>query len=82
MHTHAHTRGNQSRLEDEEEWIRKLEDGIWKATKQNNKKKKGNKNENRLRELSDIIKRNSICISGIPEGEERERREQKAYLKK
>lgn len=31
------------------------------------------KNQNKLSELSNIIKHNNICIIGIPEGEESER---------
>ena len=36
-------------------------------------------NENRLREVSDSIKHNNICIIGIPEEEEREKGAQHVF---
>ena len=38
------------------------------------------KNENRLKELSDIIKHNITCITMVPEG--KRERKQKIHLKK
>lgn len=49
---------------------------------QEKEKKKTHKNENRLRELSNTSKRSNSCIIGTPEGGEREKGEQKMYLKK
>ena len=37
-------------------------------------------NEQSLREFQDNIKRTNICIIGVPEGEERERRGQKKII--
>ena len=68
--------GMNSRLEEAEEQISDLEDRVMESNQVNSKKQ--NKNENRLRELSDIIKHNTICDIEIPE----ERRRQKTYLKK
>ena len=52
---------------------------LW-PRRQNNEKqstwtveRKITKSEDRLREFSDIINHNSICILGIPGGEEREK---------
>jgi len=51
------------------------------ATKQNikikNEKKK--KNEDSLRDLWDDIKHTNICIIGVPEGEERQKRPEKIF---
>ena len=38
--------------------------------------------EGKIREISDTIKQNNIRIIGIPEEEERQREEQKAYWSK
>ena len=41
------------------------------------KEKRVKKNKDSLRDLWDNIKRNNICIIGVPEGEERERERQR-----
>ena len=38
-----------------------------------NKEKRMKRNEDSLRDLWDNIKHNNICITGVPEGEEREK---------
>ena len=40
------------------------------------------KNEERLRNLQDILKRSNIRIIGLPEGEERKNKKLKTYLNK
>ena len=47
-----------------------------------NKKKGMKRNEDSLRDLWDNIKHNNIRIIGVPEGEERERKDQRKYLKR
>ena len=59
-------------LEEVEEQISDLEDIIMENNQWDSKKKNNNKIENRLKELSNIIKCNNIHILGIPE-EEREK---------
>ena len=44
--------------------------------------KKKKKNEDSLRNLWDDIKHTNICIIGVPEGEERERKDLRKYLKR
>ena len=46
------------------------------------KEKRLLKNEDSLRDLWENIKHTNIHSIGIPEGEERDRKEQKTYLKK
>ena len=43
-----------------------------KTTNQNNNKKKIQKKEDSISSLSDKFKRSNICITGMPEGEEKE----------
>ena len=40
------------------------------------------KNEERLRNLQDILKRSNIWITGVPEGEEEEQKTENLYLNK
>ena len=47
-----------------------------------NKEKRMKRNEDSLRDLWDNIKHNNICITGVPEREERERKDQRKYLKR
>ena len=49
----------------------------------NRRKKKNEKNEDRLRDLWDNIKRTNICTIGVPEreGEEREKGPEKIFEK-
>ena len=44
-----------------------------------NKEKRMKRNEDSLRDLWDNIKRNNICIIGVPEGEEREKGPEKIF---
>ena len=52
------------------------------ATEQNIKIKNEKKNEDSLRDLWDDIKHTNICIIGVPEGEEREKRPEKIFEEK
>ena len=45
-----------------------------------NKEKRMKRYEDSLRDLWDNIKRNNIRIIGVPEGEERERKDLRKYL--
>ena len=61
-------------IEEAEKRIGELEDKIMEKEEAEKKRyKKIQEYEGRLRELSDIIKRNNVCIIGIPEEEDRER---------
>ena len=54
-----------------EDLISELEDKVEKSTQnEQEKEKRLRKNEEGLREMQDNMKRNSIVIIGIPEGEE------------
>ena len=66
--------GINSRITETEERISDLGDRIveFTATEQN-KEKEVKRNEDSLRDLWDNIKRNNICIIGVPGGEEREK---------
>ena len=44
-----------------------------------NKEKRMKRNEDSLRDFWDNIKRNNICIIGVPEGEEREKGPEKIF---
>ena len=46
---------------------------------QSGKEKRMKRNEDRLRDLWDNIKRNNICIIGVPAGEEREKGPKKIF---
>ena len=62
-----------SRLDEAEDRISKLEDEVEKNTqKEQEKEKRLRENKEVLREMQDNMKRNNICIIGIPEGEEEE----------
>ena len=47
-----------------------------------NREKRMKRNEDRLRDLWDNIKSNNIGIIGVPEEEERERKDLRKYLKR
>ena len=47
-----------------------------------NREKKMKRNGDSLRDLWDNIKHTNICIIGAPEGEEREKRDLRKYLKR
>ena len=68
------------RLDDTEEQIRDLEDRVVEITEAEQEKKK--KKRDRLRDLWYNIKHTNILIIRVPEGEERERKRQRTYLKK
>ena len=68
--------GINSRITEAEEQINDLEDRMVEFTAvEQNKEKRMKRNEDSLRDLWDNIKRNNICIIGVPEGEERKTRE-------
>ena len=75
--------GLNSRVEDKEEWISKLDKRLEEMTQAEKKKEKRIKqNENSLRELYDNIKHTNIHIIGVPDGEERDIKGQRINLKK
>ena len=72
--------GINSRINEEEEWISDLEDRMVEFTAvEQNKEKRTKRNEDSLRNLWDNIKRNNICIMGVPEGEDREKGPEKIF---
>ena len=67
--------GINSRITEAEERISDLEDRMVEITvAEQNTEKSMKRNEDSLRDLWDNIKCNNMCIIGIPEGEEREKR--------
>ena len=52
------------------------------TTTEQNIEKRMKRNEDRLRDLRDNIKHTNICNIGVPEGEERERKDLRIYLKR
>ena len=67
----------------EAEWINDLEDRMVEVTgTEQNIEKRMKRNEDSLRDLWDNIKCTNICIIGAPEGEERERKDLRKYLKR
>ena len=68
--------GANSRITETEEWIRDVEDRMVEFTAaEQNKEKRMKRNEDSLRDIWDNIKRNNIRIIGVPEGEEREKKQ-------
>ena len=66
--------GINSRIADAEEQISDLEDTMVEFTAvEENKEKRMKRNEDSLRDLWDNIKHTNIRITGVPEGEEREK---------
>ena len=63
--------GINSRLNDTEEWITKLEDRVVEITATEEKTKKNKWNEDSLRDLWNNIKCTNIHIIEVTEGEER-----------
>ena len=75
--------GINSRITEAEEWISDLKDRVVEFTAvEQNKEKRMKRNEDTLRDLWDNIKRTNIRIMGVPEGEERERKDLRKYLKR
>ena len=75
--------GINSRITEAEERISDLEDRMVEFTAmEQNKEKRKKRNEDSLRDLWDNIKHTNICIIGVPEGEERERKDPRKYLKR
>ena len=71
-----------SRLDEAEDRISELEDKVEKTTqKEQEKEKRLRNNEEVLKELQNNIKRNNICIIGIPDGEEEEQGIEKLFEK-
>ena len=68
-------------IEEAEERIDELEDKIMGKDQAEKEIKKIPEYERRIRELSDAIKQNNICIIGTPE-RKRERKGLKVYLNK
>ena len=70
--------GINSRITEAEERTTDLEDRMVEFTAaEQSKEKRMKRNEDSLRDLWDNIKRNNICITGVPEGEEREKGHEK-----
>ena len=67
--------GFKSRPDQAEESISELKDKSFEIveSEEQNKEKRIKRKEDSLRDLRDNIKHNSICIVGVPEGEEREK---------
>ena len=72
--------GINSRITEAEERTSDLEDRMVEFTAaEQTKEKRIKRNEGSLRDLQDNIKRNNICIIGVPEGEEREKGPEKIF---
>ena len=75
--------GISSRITEAEEQISDLEDRMVEFTAmEQNKEKRMKRNEDSLRDLWDNNKYTSIHIIEVPEGEDRERRNPRKYLKR
>ena len=75
--------GINSRITEAEERISDLEDRMVEFTAvEQSKEKRMKRNEDSLRDLWENIKHINIPIIGVPEGEERERKDQRKYLKR
>ena len=75
--------GINSRITEEEEQRSDLENRMVEFTAmEQNKEKRMKRNEDSLRDLWDNIKHNNIRMIGVPEGEERERKDPRKYLKR
>ena len=69
-----------SRIQEAEERISEVEDRVVEIMDAEQKREKRLKrNEERLRELWDNVKRTNIHIIGVPEGEEREKETEKIF---
>ena len=75
--------GINRRITETEERISDLEDRMVEFTAvEQNKENRMKRNKDSLRELWHNIKRNNIHIIGVPEGEEKERKDPRKYLKR
>ena len=75
--------GINSRITEAEEQINDLEDRTVEITAmQQSIEKRMKRNEDSLRDIWDNIKHPNICIIGVPEGEETEKRDLRKYLKR
>ena len=72
-----------SRITEAEAQINSLEERMVEITAtEQNIEKRMKRNEYSLRDLWDNIKCINICVIGVPEGEERERKDLRKYLKR
>ena len=72
--------GINSVITEAEEWISDLENRMVEFTAaEQNKEKRMKRNEDNLRDLWDNIKRNNICIIGVPEEEGRVKGPEKIF---
>ena len=72
--------GINSRITEAEERVSDLEDRMVEFTAvEQTKEKRMKRNEDSLRDLWDNIKRNNICITEVPEGEERKKGPEKIF---
>ena len=72
--------GIKSRISEAEERISELEDKMVEITSEEQNKVKGMKRtEDSLRDLWDNIKRTNIRIIGVPEEEEKQKRDEKIF---
>ena len=72
--------GINNRITEAEERISDLKNRMVEFTAmEQNKEKRMKRNEDSLRNLWDNIERTSICIIGVPEGEEREKVPEKIF---
>ena len=75
--------GTDSRVTGEEEQINGPEDRMVEIiAAEQNIEKRMKRNEDSLRDLSDNNKHTNICIIGVPEGRERDRKDLRKYLKR
>ena len=74
--------GINRRITEAEDRINDLEDRMVEITAtEQNIEKRMKRNEDSLRDLWDNIKCSNICIIGVSEGEDRERKDLRKYLK-
>ena len=75
--------GINSRIIEPEEWINDLEDRMVEITNtEQNIENRIRRNKDSLIDLWDNIKYTNIHIIGVPEGEEREKKDLRKYLKR
>ena len=68
-----------SRFEEAEEWISNLENRVLESNQAEQQREENIKNENRLRKHSNTKKCTNISVTGITEGEEREKRAENLF---